>query len=202
MRPVPSASTCRRSSSNRRVDALRQTISIIRDGQQVTYPFNLELAYGLYRSLFGPVGAEIGSVTHLIFEPDGAMMKLPPNVLVMDHGGVDAYRVRSARPGDDGFDFRGIQWLGRDRDISTAVSARAFRDVRQAPPSRARAAISRPRPEPAGRQCAAAGRDSFRGSAGSIAPGRRPRGTGRFPRRSWLPPAGSHPVAGLARPRF
>ena len=30
-------------------------------------------------------------------------------------------------------------WLGRDRDISTAVSARAFRDVRQAPPSRARA---------------------------------------------------------------
>ena len=67
------------------------------------------------------------------------MMRLPPNLLVMDHAGIDAYRARAARPGDDGFDFRGIQWLGRDRDISTAVSARAFRDVRQAPPSRARA---------------------------------------------------------------
>ena len=42
-------------------------------------------------------------------------------------------------PADDGFDFRGVEWLGRERDISTAVSARAFRDVRNAPPSRARA---------------------------------------------------------------
>ena len=67
------------------------------------------------------------------------MLRLPPNLLVMDHAGIDAYRARAARPGDDGFDFRGVQWLGRDRDISTAVSARAFRDVRQAPPSRARA---------------------------------------------------------------
>jgi CHAT domain-containing protein len=123
----------------RRVDALRQTISIIRGGQQVTYPFDLELAYDLYQGLFGPIAGEIGPVTHLIFEPDGAMMRLPANLLVMDHRGIDAYRVRAARPGDDGFDFRGIQWLGRDRDISTAVSARAFRDVRQAPPSRARA---------------------------------------------------------------
>ena len=48
-------------------------------------------------------------------------------------------RPRAPPTGDDGFDFRGVEWLGRDRDIRTAVSARAFRDVRQAPPSRARA---------------------------------------------------------------
>ncbi|MDB5692112.1 MAG: repeat-containing protein, partial [Alphaproteobacteria bacterium] len=36
-----------------------------------------------------------------------------------------------------GFDFTDIAWLGRARDISTAVSARAFRDVRQAAASRA-----------------------------------------------------------------
>ena len=124
---------------DRQVDALRATISLVQNNQTLTYPFDLERAYALYRSLFGPVSDEVGAASHLIFEPDGAMLRLPPNLLVMDHQGIDAYRARARRPGEDGFDFRGVQWLGRDRDISTAVSARAFRDVRQAPPSRARA---------------------------------------------------------------
>jgi CHAT domain-containing protein len=123
-----------------KVDALRATISVVQDGQQLTYPFDLETSWTLYQALFAPVSAELAGVTHLVFEPDGAMVRLPPNLLVMDHADIDAYRVRmAANPGDDGFDFRGIKWLGRDRDISTAVSAGAFRDVRNAPPSRARA---------------------------------------------------------------
>jgi CHAT domain-containing protein len=125
---------------DRQVDALRATISIVERNQQLTYPFDLERAFALYQSLFAPVAGEIAAVTHLIFEPDGAMLRLPPNLLVMDRAGIEAYRTRAARPNEDGFDFTGVQWLGRDRDISTAVSARAFRDVRQAPPSRARAA--------------------------------------------------------------
>jgi CHAT domain-containing protein len=125
---------------DRQVDALRATISLVENNQQLTYPFDLELAHGLYSALFAPVAGEIGPVTHLVFEPDGAMLRLPPNLLVMDRAAIDAYRARAAaNPSDDGFDFRGIKWLGRDRDISTAVSVRAFRDVRQAPPSRARA---------------------------------------------------------------
>lgn len=126
---------------DRQVDALRTTISVVQNGQQLTYPFDLEGAWRLYQELFAPVGGELAGVTHLIFEPDGAMMRLPPNLLVMDHAAIDAYRARmAANPSDDGFDFRGIPWLGRGRDISTAVSARAFRDLRNAPPSRARAA--------------------------------------------------------------
>jgi CHAT domain-containing protein/tetratricopeptide (TPR) repeat protein len=125
---------------DRQVDALRATISVVENNQQLTYPFDLELAYGLYQALFAPVAGEIGPVTHLVFEPDGAMLRLPPNLLVMDRAAIDAYRARMAGdPADDGFDFRGVKWLGRERDISTAVSVRAFRDVRQAPPSRARA---------------------------------------------------------------
>jgi CHAT domain-containing protein len=124
----------------RQVTALRATISVVENGQQLTYPFDLAAAHRLYGELFAPVTGELGTVTHLIFEPDGAMLKLPPNLLVMDQVGIDAYRARmAANPNDDGFDFRGIQWLGRDRDISTAVSVRAFRDVRNAPASRARA---------------------------------------------------------------
>lgn len=123
----------------RQVDALRRTISVVENGQQVTYPFDVALAHQLYAELFAPVAGEMGAVTHLIFEPDGALLRLPPNLLVMDRAGVDAYLARAADPDDDGFDFRGVAWLGRDRDISTAVSARAFRDVRAAPPSRATA---------------------------------------------------------------
>jgi CHAT domain-containing protein len=125
---------------DRQVDALRATISVVQNGQQLTYPFDLEGAFTLYQELFAPVSGEVANVSHLIFEPDGAMMRLPPNLLVMDHAAIDAYRAHiAANPRDDGFDFRGVPWLGRERDISTAVSVRAFRDVRNAPPSRARA---------------------------------------------------------------
>ena len=105
----------------------------------MTYPFDLERSHALYRHLFGPVDTEVGAVRHLVFEPDGAMLRLPPNLLVMDEAGIAAYRARAADPDDDGFDFRGVEWLGRERDISTAVSARAFRDGRQAPRSDASA---------------------------------------------------------------
>ncbi|WP_243406226.1 CHAT domain-containing protein [Sphingosinicella sp. YJ22] len=119
------------------VDGLRATISLVEDGDILTYPFDVETAHGLYRTLFGPVASELGGVRHLIFEGDGAMLRLPPNLLVEDEAGVETYRRRAAQPGADVFDFTGIAWFGRDRDISTSVAPLAFRDVRQLAPSRA-----------------------------------------------------------------
>ena len=78
---------------DRQVDQLRATISIVENGQQLTYPFNLELASNLYDELFAPVAASVGGVHHLIMEPDGALLRLPPNLLVMDHAAVAAYRA-------------------------------------------------------------------------------------------------------------
>jgi len=124
---------------DQQVDGLRATITILENGQQLTYPFNVDLAHQLYQTMFAPIDAELRTVTHLVFEPDGPMLRLPPNLLIMDRASVDAYRRRVAASADNEFDFRGIAWLGRDREISTAVSARAFRDVRRAPPSQARA---------------------------------------------------------------
>ncbi|MGZ8349529.1 MAG: CHAT domain-containing protein [Allosphingosinicella sp.] len=124
---------------DRQVDALRGTISVVENNQNLTYPFDLELAHRLYQQLFGPVSDELAQSRHLIFEPDGAMLRLPPNLLVMDRAAIDAYQARTASPDADAFDFRGIAWLGRERDISTAVSARAFRDGRRAPASNAQA---------------------------------------------------------------
>jgi CHAT domain-containing protein len=121
------------------VDAVRNTISTIEGREIVTLPFDVETAHNLYRVLFQPIEAQLSQIGHLIFEPDGAMLRLPPNLLVMDRQSIETYRARASRPDDDGFDFRGVAWLGRDRDISTAVSPRSFVDLRQSAPSRAQA---------------------------------------------------------------
>lgn len=119
------------------VDSLRDTISKVENGHRVTYAFDVGLAHQMYDELFGSFRGDLAGVKHLIFEPDGAMLRLPPNLLVVDQDSVDAYKKRAATGGDAEFDFRGIHWLGRDRDISTSVSPRSFADLRSAPPSSA-----------------------------------------------------------------
>ncbi len=117
------------------VDSLRETISTIERGQRVTYAYDVALAHKLYTDLFGPFDSDLTKVRHLIFEPDGAMLRMPPNPLVVDQASVDLYNQRvKANPNAD-FDFTGIKWLGRNRDISTAVSPRSFVNLRDAPPS-------------------------------------------------------------------
>jgi CHAT domain-containing protein len=118
------------------VNALRETISTVENGQRITYAFDVGLSHQLYNELFGPFQADLAGIQHLVFEPDGAMLRLPPNLLVMDQASVDMYQKRAAAGGDAEFDFRGIKWFGRDRDISTSVSPRAFADLRAAPPAR------------------------------------------------------------------
>ena len=122
---------------DRTVDTIRASISVYENGQYVTYPFAIEAARDLYRALFGPVVDRLAGTRHLIFEPDGAMLRLPVNLLVADDASVEQYLDRTEDPGTDDFDFTGVNWLGRDLDVSTAVSARAFADARQAPQSNA-----------------------------------------------------------------
>lgn len=120
-----------------KVAALRATISTTENGVQTTYPLDVTIARTLFVDLFAPVEARLAQVRHLIFEPDGAMLSLPANLLIAQQPGVDAYLARAAKPQADPFDFRGIAWLGRDHRISTALSARAFADSRAAAPSSA-----------------------------------------------------------------
>tara|TARA_R110000787_G_scaffold215191_5_gene324334 strand:+ start:10351 stop:13497 length:3147 start_codon:yes stop_codon:yes gene_type:complete len=120
---------------DRKVDTLRASISAYENGQYVTYPFDIEAARALYADLFEPVSDRLAAKKHLIFEPDGAMLRLPINLLVADDASVSRYLAESEAPDSDPFDFSGVKWLGRNIDISTAVSARAFADARQAPQS-------------------------------------------------------------------
>ena len=117
------------------VGALRETISTIENGQRTTFPFDVPLSHRLYEQLFAPFSSQLPTVKHLIFEPDGPMLQLPPNLLVTDQASVDLYQRRAAGGGDAEFDFRGINWFGRNRDISTSVSPRSFADLRKAPPA-------------------------------------------------------------------
>ncbi|MET0271212.1 MAG: CHAT domain-containing protein [Sphingomonas sp.] len=124
----------------RAVAGLRDSISAVEDGRQTTYPFDVAAARALYLALLGPVDARMAGVRHLIYEPDGPLLQLPANLLPTEQAGVDAYAARRGRPGADEYDFRGIAWLGRTRDVSTSVSPRAFADVRAIAASKAREA--------------------------------------------------------------
>ena len=62
---------------------------------------------------------------------------MPPSLLPTSQAGVDAYMTRSNRANADAYDFTGVDWLGRGREISISVSARSFLDVRTIAPSRA-----------------------------------------------------------------
>ena len=118
------------------VSALRDSISLSIGGVTATYPFDVDSSRALHDALFGPVSADIARLDHLVFEPDGALLQLPINLLTADRAGVEAYHARVAAGGDE-FDFRGIDWLGRGKAVSTALSPASFRDARGAPSSAA-----------------------------------------------------------------
>lgn len=116
---------------------IRDSIVVSEGGETVTYPFDVERARGLYLRLFGPVEEEMASVRHMVFEPDGPMLQLPPQVLIASQEGVDAYLERIEDPNADDYDYREIDFLAKSRDVSIAVSPRGFLDIRRISPSRA-----------------------------------------------------------------
>lgn len=117
------------------VDQIRESIAVVEGGQVLTYPFDIVRARELYVRLFGPVADDLPKLRHLVFEPDGALLRLPINLLVTDDASVAAYQARMKGKDADEYDFRGTRWLGRGTQVSTSVAASAFRDVRAARPS-------------------------------------------------------------------
>ncbi|KLI64501.1 CHAT domain-containing protein [Aurantiacibacter marinus] len=122
----------------RMVDDLRDSIAVELAGQTITYPFDMPTARALYAELFGQLGEAMAGVGHLVFEPDGALLRMPINLLVTDDASVERQLARAAGPEGDSFDYTGTAWLGRDVRVTTAVSPSSFRDVRNSPASDAR----------------------------------------------------------------
>ena len=122
------------------VSAIRRSIVDNVGGETSIGTFDVDRSRKLYRELFGPVDADVQGLKHLVFEPDGPMLQLPPYLLIARDEGLAAYKARLAVPGADPFDMRGIDWLGKGRNVSISVSPRSFLDVRALAPSRARQA--------------------------------------------------------------
>jgi CHAT domain-containing protein len=120
------------------VAAIRDSIVRIENDQAVTDPFDAVRARKLYVQLFGALDNDIQGLKHLVFEPDGPMLQLPPYLLITRQQSVDAYLARQAKADADPFDMRGMDWLGRGREVSISVSPRSFLDLRAIAPSRAR----------------------------------------------------------------
>lgn len=113
------------------VQQIRDSIVKVENGRQVNYPFDLDKSRALYKQLFGQVENLLPATRHLVFEPDGAMLQLPPTVLVTGDKGIADYKKRLESPDADDFDFTGVEWLGRGREVSIAVSPRGFLDIRK-----------------------------------------------------------------------
>jgi CHAT domain-containing protein len=112
----------------------------IENNQAIIDPFDAPRARKLYLQLFGTIDGQVQGLKHLIFEPDGPMLSLPPYLLITRQAGLDAYLARQQKPDADPFDMRGIDWLGRGREVSISVSPRSFLDLRAIAPSHARRA--------------------------------------------------------------
>lgn len=120
------------------VDIIRESISVFDGGQNITFPFEIASARTLYKTLFGPIAVNLEGAEHIIFEPDGALLRLPIDLLVTDDASVTRYQSQLAGPEPDEYDFRGVNWLARGRTISTAVSAEAFVQSRRSQNSQAK----------------------------------------------------------------
>lgn len=148
------------------VQKIRDSISRFDGKQYVTSEFAAADSYAVYQALFGPVMQELAAAHHLIFEPDGAMLSLPVNVLVSDEASAKAYAAQAESPAGDPFDMRGVKWLAREKIVSTAVSARSFMDARKQPGSMAREAYLGLGHNAAVSSVSALGRSQVRGADG------------------------------------
>ncbi|HEY5290419.1 MAG TPA: hypothetical protein VIJ59_10350, partial [Caulobacteraceae bacterium] len=103
--------------------------------------FDVNGAYRLHEALLGPARDELAGVTHLIYDPDGALISYPAAALVADQASVDlmAQRLAAIKARGSGFlSYAGVNWLGRSVDTSLVVSAPSFLQSRNFAASTAR----------------------------------------------------------------
>ena len=70
------------------VSAIRRSIVENVNGETSIGAFDVDRSRKLYRELFGLVDADVQALKHLVFEPDGPMLQLPPYLLIARDEGL------------------------------------------------------------------------------------------------------------------
>ena len=103
--------------------------------------YNVAASYDFFQAMFGPVRDRMLGATHVIYEPDPAILSLPIAALATDAKSVDLIAARRAAiraKGEGVLSYDGVDWLGRTAQTSLVVSAVSFVQARDQPPSTAR----------------------------------------------------------------
>ena len=116
---------------------LREPFSEVSSG--LLGQWDIPLAYQLYKTLFGPVEAQLAGVRRLIYQPDPTMVGVPIGALVTDAASLQVMvqNVETARLNKAEASYKGVNWLATRLDTSVSVSTAAFWNTRRSRPSRA-----------------------------------------------------------------
>jgi CHAT domain-containing protein len=101
--------------------------------------FDVGQSRALFVSIFGPEQDDVRKAKHLIYDPDSAMVSLPAAVFVTDDASADKFAQAKvfARAGHPRTDlYQDTAWLGRNTDISLAISSEVFLQARAIAPSK------------------------------------------------------------------
>ena len=116
---------------------LREPFSEVSSG--LLGQWDVGIAHDLYKSLFGPVQAQMTGIHRLVYQPDPTMVGVPIGALVTDAAGLGtmAGNVESARQARKEVSYKGVSWLASRLETSVSVSTAAFWNTRRSRPSRA-----------------------------------------------------------------
>jgi CHAT domain-containing protein len=101
--------------------------------------FDVAKSRALFAGIFGPEQGDVRNAKHLIYDPDSAMVSLPAATFVVDDASVDKFNKAKAfaKAGHPRTDiYQDMAWLGRNTDISLAISSEVFLQARAIAPSK------------------------------------------------------------------
>ncbi|MCC6778710.1 MAG: tetratricopeptide repeat protein [Hyphomicrobiales bacterium] len=92
--------------------------------------FDLEVAYGLYSLLLGPVDGVIKSASHLMIVPSGPLTAVPFHLLVTEKPAVSAPQSRDKPTVESTAPFRNAGWLIKRQAISILPAVSSLQTLR------------------------------------------------------------------------
>ncbi len=100
--------------------------------------WDVDLAYKIYKAVFGPIEPQLASLHRLIYQPDPTMIGIPIGALVTDPASIQlvAHNTEVARAAKTEVSYKGVSWLAARLDTSVSISTAAFWITRRTRPSK------------------------------------------------------------------